>query len=239
MTVRPALHLAGLMASMLLAGCSRGASGDKAPGVANAQAELARAQAAADAGRARAAADGVLAAQGLAASVGKLPAGDTQDGALSPPDGDGYAELQWDGMLPKEDVALLQNAPPVVHVGNLRSKQFGTLHTVAALNGRKVKLTGYVVPLETDAEGRMTEFFFVPFYGACIHVPPPPPNMMIHVVLAQPIDTPSLWDPFWLKGTLRTEVTQNSMASSAYAMQSASLSKYSDATQQNLRDAFE
>jgi hypothetical protein len=238
--MRLTFRLVGLMlAGVLLAGCSRGASGDKTAGT-DAQTELARAQAAADAGRTRAAADGVLAAQGLVASVGKLPPPrDADDGALSPPDSDGYAELQWDGMLPKEDYALLQNAPPVVHIGNRRSKQFGTLHTVAALSGRKVKLTGYVVPLETDSAGRMTEFFFVPFYGACIHVPPPPPNMMIHVVLAQPIDTPSLWDPFWLKGILRTDVTQNSMASSAYAMQSASLSKYSDATQQNLQNAFE
>lgn len=186
-------------------------------------------------------------ANNLSTSLGALgfqgETGSKQDdgsqNALSAPDGDGYAELQWDGMVPKEDIALLEHAPPVLHIGNQRSKQFGTLHTVIDLNGKKVKLPGYVVPLETDSSGRMLEFFFVPFYGACIHVPPPPPNMIIHVVLAKGIETPSLWDPFWLKGILHIEITQNTMAQSAYAMRDAQLEKYSDKTQDNLRNAFE
>jgi hypothetical protein len=230
-----------LLASTLIA-CSQQPSPDEssAHAASSAQPELIQAHAAADVGRASAAADGMLAVQGLAASLGKLrPLNDSQNGALSPPDSDGFRELQWDGLMPEEDYALLQKAPPVIHIGNQRSKQFGTLHTVAALNGQMVKLVGYVVPLETDSAGRLKEFFFVPFYGACIHVPPPPPNMLIHVVLAQAIDMPSMWDPFWLKGTLRIETTQNSMAASAYAMQSAMLEKYSDAQQEALRNAFE
>lgn len=231
-----------LLAAAVMA-CSHSDSSGDAPAssASSAQAELAHAQAAADAGRARAAMEGILAAQGLNPMQSKPPEKQesAQDDVLSPPDSQGYAELEWDNMLPKQDYDLLEHEPPVVHVGEKRNKQFGTLHTVGWLDGRKVKLVGYVVPLETDSHGRMKEFFFVPFYGACIHVPPPPPNMIVHVVLAQAIDTPSLWDPFWLKGNLRIETTENSMASSAYAMQSARLETYHDDTQQNLRNAFE
>ncbi|HET6554876.1 MAG TPA: DUF3299 domain-containing protein [Dyella sp.] len=160
---------------------------------------------------------------------------------LGPRDENGYANLDWSHMVPPEDIKTLENAPPVLHVGNQRMKQIGTLHTVGALNNQKVKLSGYVVPLESDDDGKMVEFFFVPFYGACIHVPPPPPNMLIHVKLVKGIDTPSLYSPFTLKGVLRTEVTQNAMAASAYDMVDASLGTYreADADADRLRQAFE
>lgn len=234
------------VAALALAACSRHGTDADDPATAgtSAQAVLARAEAAATAGRAqraKAEAAGMLAAQGLAAERGKSPAAHDgiAPGALGAADADGYAELEWTHMLPAADVALLDKAPPVLHIGNQRGKQFGTLHTVAALDGRKVRLPGYVVPLGTDDAGRMNEFFFVPFYGACIHVPPPPPNMMVHVTLPHGVDTPSLWDPFWLKGVLRTETTRNSLAASAYAMHGAVLAPYSNDDMQNLRNAFE
>ncbi|WP_201266804.1 DUF3299 domain-containing protein, partial [Pseudomonas aeruginosa] len=53
--------------------------------------------------------------------------------------------------------------------------------TVASLDGKAIRLGGYPVPLENDAKGRVTEFFLVPYPGACIHVPPPPPNQIVLV----------------------------------------------------------
>ena len=50
-----------------------------------------------------------------------------------------------------------------------------------SLDGKLVRLPGYALPLEM-AESGVTEFLLVPYVGACIHVPPPPPNQ---VVLAQ------------------------------------------------------
>jgi hypothetical protein len=234
MNVFTAKHLntLALPAMLALAACSH-SQGEAPPKDA-----LAQAQAAADAGRAaraKAEADGILAAQGLAALHGRSAAPDP--GLLGQPDAQGYAELDWNHMVPKEDIPLLQKAPPVVHIGNHAGAQFGTLHTVAALDGRKVRLTGYVVPLETDGSGGMTEFFFVPYYGACIHVPPPPPNMLVHVHLARAVPTPQIWDPFWLRGVLRIHAERNAVAASAYAMEPAELVKYSD--QDDAAGAFE
>lgn len=213
-----------------LAECSGGAGKDDGTGPAPAgTSALARAQAEADAGRAALAA-------GKAPTPAERP---STPSLLGPPDADGFGELDWSRMVPPEDFKALENAPPVLHVGNQRMKQVGTLHTVAALDGRKVRLPGYVVPLESDDQGRMVEFFFVPFYGACIHVPPPPPNMLVHVRLAQGVPTPSLYDPVTLKGVLHTETTQNAMAASAYAMSGATLEPYRDDDAARLRQAFE
>ena len=227
-----------------LFGCARQPGDEAGPATAgtSAQAVLARAEATAQAGRqqrARAIADGTLAAQAVAASRGIASHDGLAPGTLGDLDDEGYAELEWTRMMPKEDYEQLQHAPPVVHIGNKQGKQIGTLHTIPALDGRKVRLSGYVVPLASDDQNRMTEFFFVPFYGACIHVPPPPPNMMVHVVLAHGIDAPQLWDPYRLRGELHIETTSNSMAASAYDMRQAALLPYNEDHAKDLRRAFE
>ena len=68
---------------------------------------------------------------------------------------------------------------------------------------RPVRLPGYVVPPLANAQDGLTEFLFVPYYGACIHVPPPPPNQIVHVVLPRPIEMPDMLAV--LPGTLRAE----------------------------------
>jgi len=221
-----------LLLSGLLTGCTdnsgRDDAGAPAPAATSA---LARAQAEADAGRAR---------RAYAVSHG-VAKGATAPGSdlLGLPDEKGFADLDWTKMVPPGDFKALENAPPVLHVGNQRMKQTGTLHTVDALDGAKVRISGYVVPLESDNAGNMVEFFFVPFYGACIHVPPPPPNMLVHVRLSHGISTPSLYDPLTLKGVLHTQVTENALAASAYAMDDGTLETYSDTDEDRLRRAFE
>lgn len=240
MIIRSILLLACLV---LLTACGPHEEGANAQGpAASATSALAAAQAEADAGRARlaaAGAEGMAAANAYAVSRGVVKGAGTGADLFGLVDADGYADLDWTHMMPSEDIKLLEDAPPVVHVGNQRMKQIGTLHTVAALDGHKVRLTGYVVPLESDADGRMTEFFFVPFYGACIHVPPPPPNMLVHVRLSKGIDTPSLYDPLVLRGVLHTQQTSNAMASSAYAVDGAALEPYRNDDEERLRQAFE
>ncbi|MGF6709045.1 hypothetical protein QFZ41_000009 [Luteibacter sp. W1I16] len=231
------------VSSAFLAACSGPADAPPGDPAGAATSALASAQVEADAmrtARAKAQVDGIVAARAFAAAHGTPKAAAPAGAALlGQPDENGYADLDWTHMVPPEDIKTLENAPPVLHVGNQRMKQVGTLHTVEALDNRKVKLPGYVVPLESDDDGKMLEFFFVPFYGACIHVPPPPPNMLIHVKLAHGIDTPSLYDPLTLKGVLHTEVTKNAMAASAYDMGEAVLEPYHDSDAERLRQAFE
>ena len=140
----------------------------------------------------------------------------------------GYAKLEWEQLIPAEEVENARLATAfamrrIDHSGNERAPQFGSFKTVGALDGRRVSLTGYVVPLETDDQGRMTDFFLVPTIGACIHVPPPPPDQMIYVHLTQAIPAPELGDAGSLQGILRTTTHDDALASAAYSMDEAKL----------------
>jgi len=137
-------------------------------------------------------------------------------------------ELDWLEMMPAAEVEALQRGdlPEVSHTGQQAMPQSGTFATVAKVLDRPIRLPGYVVPLTTTQEGRLSEFLFVPYYGACIHVPPPPPNQIVHVVLGKPIAMPDMYAPFFLAGVLKAEPQRSELAGSAYTMADAALRPY-------------
>jgi hypothetical protein len=60
---------------------------------------------------------------------------------------------------------------------------------LSALDGKNVRIPGFMVPLEDNSQA-VTEFLLVPSPQACIHVPPPPPNQMVLVEM-DPTPCPS------------------------------------------------
>ena len=88
---------------------------------------------------------------------------------------------------------------------------------VADLNGKRVRIGGYVVPLDFDAT-KVTEFLLVPFVGACIHVPPPPANQIIYVKSAQGITLKGEFDPVYVTGTITTEGQFTGLAETGYSI---------------------
>ena len=74
---------------------------------------------------------------------------------------------------------------------------------VKELGGQRVKIAGYLLPLEVSA-ARVTEFLLVPYVGACIHVPPPPPNQIIYAKIAQnkSYRSKNLYEPVWVTGII-------------------------------------
>ena len=95
--------------------------------------------------------------------------------------------------------------------------------TVARLDGKRIRLGGYPVPLESDAEGRTTLLFLVPYPGACIHVPPPPPNQIVLVRYPKGIALNDIYEPLWVDGTLHIETVNNDLADAAYALDARSV----------------
>ncbi len=75
------------------------------------------------------------------------------------------------------------------------------------LDGKIVKIPGYIVPLDYSGTG-VTEFMLVPYVGACIHVPPPPPNQLVYVTTDKPWDTMTLWEPVWVTGEIIVKFKQ-------------------------------
>jgi hypothetical protein len=80
---------------------------------------------------------------------------------------------------------------------------------LAALEGKLVKVPGFTVPLE-DFASSATEFLLVPYVGACIHTPPPPPNQLVYIQMdAGKRATMDGWNPVWVEGVLEIEMTQS------------------------------
>ncbi|WP_420438246.1 DUF3299 domain-containing protein [Candidatus Palauibacter sp.] len=80
---------------------------------------------------------------------------------------------------------------------------------LAALAGQLVKVPGFTVPLE-DWASSATEFLLVPYVGACIHTPPPPPNQLVYIEMEDgqraKLDG---WNPVWVEGVLEIETTES------------------------------
>ncbi len=97
--------------------------------------------------------------------------------------------------------------------------------TIEALDGAAVKLAGYVVPLE-EAQGAMSEFLLVPYFGACLHSPPPPANQIVHVAAHTPIKGLRAMDVVWVSGTLKTGRMDSSMGISGYRLDAIQVDAY-------------
>ncbi|MAN51425.1 MULTISPECIES: DUF3299 domain-containing protein [unclassified Marinimicrobium] len=101
-------------------------------------------------------------------------------------------------------------------------------NTRPEFDNTEIRLPGFIVPLEFDDEMNIREFFLVPYYGACIHVPPPPPNQIIFVSYPEGFQLDALYTPFWVSGTLKLERTENDMALSVYSMDAAEIVEYTE-----------
>ncbi|MEP1648784.1 MAG: DUF3299 domain-containing protein, partial [Paracoccaceae bacterium] len=94
-----------------------------------------------------------------------------------------------------------------------------------ALDGAYVRLPGFVLPLEMGAEG-VTDFVLVPYVGACIHTPPPPPNQLIFARTKTPWPSEELWAPVWVVGTMFTRLQTTAIAETGYSLNVDSMEIY-------------
>ena len=150
------------------------------------------------------------------------------------------AETDWLQLLPASDRQALENMPEISHdtaegegvftnKGGLKQadKQLPAVmysrKTVATMDGKKIRIGGYPVPLESDAKGASTLFFLVPYPGACIHVPPPPPNQLILVRYPKGIALEDIYAPIWVSGALKIEAVSNDLADAAYALDASAV----------------
>lgn len=98
------------------------------------------------------------------------------------------------------------------------------------LDGQTIRLSGFVAPLSYEDE-LITEFLLVPTFGACIHVPPPPPNQTVLVTLdtSEGLTIEDSWGPVWVEGTMTVSATTTDLASASYTIASASSGAYTNA----------
>ena len=94
-----------------------------------------------------------------------------------------------------------------------------------ALNGAYIRMPGYIIPLELGAKG-VTSFLLVPYVGACIHTPPPPPNQLVFVTSESPWPGDQLWDPVWVTGIMRTQLQSTELGETGYALTADEMEAY-------------
>jgi hypothetical protein len=95
-----------------------------------------------------------------------------------------------------------------------------------SLDKKIVAVPGFMVPLEDDAD-QVTEFLLVPFSGACIHVPPPPPNQMIYIKLKNHGKAKmSFTDPIIVTGQLHVSTVDSPYGDVSFSMDGDSVGPY-------------
>jgi hypothetical protein len=150
-----------------------------------------------------------------------------------------FQEIAWDELVPKDWDPMKSMRDMQQQIGGLPDSDarvqkmyermrevWDNAPAVAAMGGRAVKLPGYLVPLDTDTEG-MREFLLVPYFGACIHTPPPPANQIIHVRSSTPIKGFKTMDAVWVSGTLKVQRSDSQMGTSGYGLAASQVAKYS------------
>jgi uncharacterized protein len=140
---------------------------------------------------------------------------------------EGFEGLDWDDLLPPDwqpeallDELEVENIPDddprAVAVMEQIMELWNAAPTVPLLAGRRISLTGFLVPLDFETDV-LSEFLLIPYYGGCIHVPPPPANQTIRVVM--PEGRPhraGVFDVVRVSGTLRIEPFRHEIAVAAY-----------------------
>ncbi|WP_368497117.1 DUF3299 domain-containing protein [Marinobacter sp. 2_MG-2023] len=140
-------------------------------------------------------------------------------------------EIDWLELMPAEDLALLENMPELEHEGDgppLLPDEIMTGRVVMDMANVEGRIPGFVVPLKTTKDMRILEFFLVPYYGACIHVPPPPPNQIIHMKYKEGFKLEALYDPVWVTGTLVIDRTETDLGTSSYSMVAEAVEPYEE-----------
>ena len=153
---------------------------------------------------------------------------------------DSYKEISWDELVPKDwdpakrfknlDLGALKDSDPkAMKMLDMVKHEWDNAPTDPSLDGRKIKIPGFVVPIE-QAGRAVTEFLLVPYFGACIHVPPPPANQIIHVISAKPIKNLRVMDAVWVAGEFKTarysKHTPMGMGAAGYQINSTSVTPY-------------
>lgn len=159
--------------------------------------------------------------------------------AAEPTPGSDYKTIDWDALIPPawNPASLLSDANVDAisddsRQGKALMKKLKALWKeapiVPELNGRKVQLPGFVVPLDMDAQS-IGEFLLVPYYGACIHVPPPPRNQTVYVVTAKGHEyrgEVGVMDAVLVTGTLKIETQSTDMGDSGYRIDAVKVEPY-------------
>lgn len=169
---------------------------------------------------------------------------------LNPTQAANYEEIDWVALMPEDDLSALLNRPEFLNdiadgsaadsVDDFASKQLEdeqaqryqqalvSTRVIEAFDGKAIRIPGFIVPLEQSDEQKATAFFVVPYFGACLHMPPPPPNQILYVEYKEGIAVENLYDPYWFEGTVKIDNHESALGTSAYSLVLDSFALYEE-----------
>ncbi len=147
-----------------------------------------------------------------------------------------FRDIQWDDLVPPDwdplkqfkgiNFSLMNDSDPRAAEMLKRMREtWDNAPVNNEMDGVAVRIPGYLVPLD-DSKGGLKEFLLVPYFGACIHTPPPPANQIIHVRPQTPAKGLHSMDTVWVSGTLKTLRSDSHMGSSGYRMDAMVVEPY-------------
>ena len=146
-------------------------------------------------------------------------------------------ELEWDDLIPKDfrpdDLLAAYNAdelsdddPRAAELMAKLKEMWKLAPVVKELDGQTIKLPGFVVPLEGDGQV-VSSFLLVPYYGACIHVPPPPVNQTVYVRAdANSVKIREMFETVWVTGKLSVQSARSDLGDAGYTLSDAKVEAY-------------
>lgn len=149
-----------------------------------------------------------------------------------------FPELQWDDLMPADwdpmaafrgmNIAELQdNDPKAQEALDKMRKAWNDAPVNSAYTGKKVRIPGFAIPIEQSEKG-VDELLLVPYFGACIHTPPPPANQIIHVKLSEPQPAVGAMQAYWVWGELKSGKFSGELGDAAYVLNATGIQPYED-----------
>ncbi|MEY3952117.1 MAG: hypothetical protein RL320_919 [Pseudomonadota bacterium] len=147
---------------------------------------------------------------------------------------DDLMDVKWVKEIQAEMLALgrlgfLKDGSPQADRAMTKLRQkWDAAPVVETYAGQRIKIAGYVVPLEATRDAKR-EFLLVPYFGACIHTPPPPANQIILVTPgsdSQVARVPESMSTVWVEGLLQITRTTTSQGVTGYQIIANRVSPY-------------
>jgi len=161
---------------------------------------------------------------------------------------DDYKEITWEALVPKGwdpskdfkalNLSTLKDGDPKAMDALQKMRDlWDKAPTEPSLAGARVRLPGFAIPLEQKGD-KVTEFLLVPYFGACIHTPPPPANQIIHAVSSKAVSKLSTMDPIWVSGTMSLQASQTPFGGAGYRLTVDKVTPYKPAYKGSRLDLF-
>lgn len=155
--------------------------------------------------------------------------------------GQAITQMTWDELMPADYTLSLEDlfgdidpytldlmddfSPEAERMLDNMMRVLASAPIVPELDQKMIRIPGFVVPLEYS-EDTVSRFFLVPYFGACIHVPPPPSNQIIDIHFEPGTRVESLYDAVWITGLLTTETFSHDMGTAGYRIEAFRIEPY-------------